>query len=93
MRVAATAESSQHDHREHRAGVMHALQKFQAATFLQHQVGQDNIDRGVLQYFQSLFGAGDRDGFHTTLFGDLGAGFPNGWFIVYDEYVHRGRLA
>jgi hypothetical protein len=42
----------------------------------------------MLQDFESLFGCGYANGFHSTLLCHRGAGFANSQFVVYDEDVH-----
>src|SRR6266478_505978 len=83
----------QHDHRQIRVGVAHALQQIQPAGSLQPQVRQHDIHRGVLQYFQGLLCASYREGFHARLPGNLDASLPDRRLIIDDEDIHRGGLA
>src|ERR1700730_1050426 len=83
----------QHDDRQHGVAVVYALQQIQPTGLLQHQVRQHYIHRGVLQYFQSLFGAGYGYGLHSRLARNLGASLPDRRLIVDDEDVHRDGFA
>jgi hypothetical protein len=72
---------------------VHALQQFEAAGLWQHQICQNNIDRGALDDFHRFFGGRNGRRVHAAHLRNFRAGFANGRLVVDDQNVDRGCFA
>src|SRR6266568_4666676 len=73
--------------------VMNPFQQLHAVGQGKLQVREQNVNGGMLQDLEGLFGCGHNHWFHPALLGDRGASLADGLLIIDDENVHREHFA